>query len=302
MEYRYLAYGMNIASELDCPGLPAGYGEPEVRVNLGRLPPFWKTADRKQIEYVIEPDRVIFSIDGVGTFLVRNGNHVTVDPGAMSSKNEVRSTLLNSALSVVMYQQGLLVMHGSVIETPDGAMVFGGKSGAGKSTLAAMFRMRGYHILSDDVCVICHCDETPVVRPSYPELKLCRDSVAYLNYDREKVCEQTLRDSKSVFPIQDSYRDKNLNLCCFYEIATADDPCLSLKVLSGFDKFLALARNIYRPQVLENSAFLRQLSTLVAQIAEKIKVKQACRSGSTVITDELADLIERDLCPRQKAN
>lgn len=293
---------MDIASELDCPGLPTGYGEPEVHIKMGNLPPLRKTTDRKQIEYVIEPDRVIFSIDRIGTFLIRDGNRITVDPDVKSSKHEVQSVLLNSALSVVMYQQGLLVLHGSAIETPAGAMVFGGESGAGKSTLAAMLKTRGYDILSDDVCVVCHHNETPVVRPSYPELKLCRDSVAYLNSKGEDVCKQTSRDRKSVLPIPDSYRDRNLDLCCFYEIALTDTPCSSLTVLSGFDKFLALARNIYRPQVLENSAFLSQLSTLVAQTAEKIEVKQAFRPGSTVITGELADLIERDSCPCHMAN
>lgn len=302
MEHRYLAYGMNIASEVECPGLPAGYGEPEVCVKLGKIPPLWSTANRQQIEYVIEPNHVIFSLDRVGTFLIRDGKHITVEPDAMSSIHEVRSTLINSALSVALYQQGLLVMHGSVIEIPDGAVVFGGESGSGKSTLAAMFRARGYHLLSDDVCVVCHCEETPVVRPSYPELRLCRDSVAYLNYDRKEVRAHTSRDNKSVIPIQDHYRDRNLDLYCFYEIATTDHPGPSLKIPNGFDKFLALARNIYRPQVLENSAFVRQISTLVAQTAEKIKVKQAFRPDSTAITDELADLIEGDLCPCQMAS
>ena len=215
MECRYLAYGMNIASEVDCPGLPPGYGEPEIRVELGNLQPFWKTTDRREIEYVIDSDRVIFSIDRVGTFLIQNGNHITVDPDAMSSEHEVRSTLLNSALSVAMYQRGLLVMHGSVIETPHGAVVFTGKSGAGKSTLAAMLMTRGYPVLSDDVCVICCHDETPVVRSSYPELKLRQDSAAYLNLDRENICAPARAYDKSVFPIQDHYRDRRLRLVPF---------------------------------------------------------------------------------------
>ncbi|MDY7031759.1 MAG: hypothetical protein SVY10_07610 [Thermodesulfobacteriota bacterium] len=300
--YSYLVYGMNIVSEIPCPELPLGNGDPEVHIRFGRVAPFGKDAKRKALEYMIEPDRIRFSIKGAGTYAIQKGNQIVVDPDDRATADEIRFYLINSALSVAMYQKGLLVIHGSVIETPSGAVVFGGESGVGKSTLAAMFKTRRYKVLSDDVCVVSNLDQESVVWPAYPQIKLGDDSVGFLNLDMEKSPgpHQPI-DNKSVIPLEKSYRNKELTLFCFYEIGKTDQSEISLKPLKGIHKFLTIMKHIYRVQILGDTAFLKQLSVMAAQTAGNIEVKKVFRPDSTKITGELADFIEKDLEICQKA-
>lgn len=50
-------------------------------------------------------------------------------------------------MTFLLYQRGILPLHGSTIETPQGAVMFAGVSGSGKSTLAASFHAHGYAVL-----------------------------------------------------------------------------------------------------------------------------------------------------------
>jgi hypothetical protein len=77
----------------------------------------------------------------------------------------------------VLDDLGHLMIHGSAIDTPNGAVIFIGDTGLGKSTLAASFESAGIGLLSDDCMrLTVDADDTVFCIPTYRSLRLWPDS------------------------------------------------------------------------------------------------------------------------------
>lgn len=117
------------------------------------------------------------SIDGVGAYHISK-SEIVIAPKSTATDTELRLFLLGSALGLICHKRGLFPLHASSVLFEGKAIAFSGLSGSGKSTIAAALAMRGYPLLSDDVCVIdTHAPSGPVVRPAFPRLKLWQDSL-----------------------------------------------------------------------------------------------------------------------------
>jgi hypothetical protein len=90
----------------------------------------------------------------VATYYARQGVEIVIDPVAGASELDVRSYLMGSLFAVICHQRGLLPLHASAIETPQGAVAFLGASGAGKSSLVAFLARRGHRVVADDICIV----------------------------------------------------------------------------------------------------------------------------------------------------
>ena len=155
----YIAYGLEIESVFTLPELRPGQsdGEPDIVIESASLTPVDTEADadgERQVD--VGPDRCRISYDGVGTFLVENGDRILVDPLSpeIPSTKVFRRLLEGQILGVCCHQRDLLVLHGSAVQIDGGAVVFLGPTGAGKSTTAAAFYGEGYPLLDDDIVVI----------------------------------------------------------------------------------------------------------------------------------------------------
>ena len=182
--FLYRAYEINFASEIEFPGMATTDDDPalpRVTIRRGEVPEFLDGRQDDNSYYQVEPHRILLRIDGVARYLISKGRDITVAPAPEAHPDTVRLFLLGSSMGALLYQRGLLPLHGSAIETPRGAMVFVGPQGIGKSTLAAHFQRRGYRILSDDVCVLARDGSDGLrVLPAFPKLRLCPDALERL--------------------------------------------------------------------------------------------------------------------------
>jgi hypothetical protein len=292
----YQAYGMNICSEIACPELMRSEDTVDVRVVVDKIEPFCNPADRFWLEYKIEEDAIWISLDGLATFLICSGKKIVVDLVDSGAEDIVRYYLLHSAFCALMFQLGLLVLHGSVIETPAGAVVFSGASGVGKSTLAAIFKHRGYRILSDDVCVICDRDGFVKVKPSFPQLKLKADMAAHLQYDTKKAQAIKADQNKFGLPLNNGFRRTDLVLFRIYELMIAKTNEFELQTVVGMPKLLTIIRNLYRVQILQDPGFMAMLSQCGAGIVNSVGIKRAYRPAAQGFgpVDRFADFLEKD--------
>lgn len=296
MGYHYKAYGINLDSEVILPELAIADGRPDARVVIDRIPAFWNPADRSLLEYRIEEDTILFSLKGKASFSIQGGKIVVIDPEDSASDDVVRYYLLHSGMCCLMYQLGMLVLHGSVIETPAGAVVFSGPSGIGKSTLAGVFNKRGYRILSDDVCAVSQQCGFPAVRPSFAQIKLGADAVTWLNYPVEDAQALDPDGRKVCLAVQQGFRNRELRLFRLYEIRIAEQREFRLKTVARVDKLLTIMRNLYRLQVLNDSRFLAALSASAAQVAKVTEIKQVLRpvTNGWASIEAFADFLEKD--------
>lgn len=90
---------------------------------------------------------------------------------------EVTAILLGAVLGSALRLRGTPCLHSSAIAVGNKAIALIGAKGAGKSTTAAAFAKRGYPILADDVAVLTEKDNSFLVHPGYPRLRLWPNAV-----------------------------------------------------------------------------------------------------------------------------
>ena len=185
----YSAYGVTIRSEFDLPELST-----VERWNTGgdvvfrrdEVEPVPETVDGtggRRIQAT--PGRCRLSYDSYGDFLVERGESVLFDPysAAVLNTKILRRLLENEMLGVILHQRGRLVLHASAVSIEGNAVVFLGPRGVGKSTTAAAFHELGHSILEDDIVSVRFENETPIVDPGVPEMRLVPDAVEALGID-----------------------------------------------------------------------------------------------------------------------
>jgi len=185
--FSYVAYGLNIESEVHLPELSAGRStRPDVIVRRDRIDTFEPNITHRNHRACF--DDIQFSYDGVGRFRVRRGREIVVaaEPGADSTF--LRVCLLGPALAALLHQRGLLVLHGSALKMNGQGIAFLGGKGWGKSTLAAYMHSRGHTFLADDLVALgARLGEPVQLTPGFPHLKLWPNSAIYLQLDLNKM-------------------------------------------------------------------------------------------------------------------
>ncbi|MBU1419335.1 MAG: hypothetical protein KKD01_15045 [Proteobacteria bacterium] len=126
--------------------------------------------------------KIVLSAPGVAQFTIRTGKEVFVQPDLNSNSLMIPLYLTGSVLSLLLFQRGLLVLHGSVISINGHGVVFLGHSGAGKSSMAAScLQMAGNLLVADDAAVIRFAKDTVMALPGFPRLKVDNKTVLALN-------------------------------------------------------------------------------------------------------------------------
>jgi hypothetical protein len=118
--------------------------------------------------------------DGTEFVLDRAGKEVWASWPDRATLADTATYLLGPVLGFVLRLRGVTCLHASAVALGHRAVTFLGPAGAGKSTTAAVFALRGYPILSDDVAPLVEDGSTILVQPGYSHLRLWPDSVGCL--------------------------------------------------------------------------------------------------------------------------
>jgi hypothetical protein len=170
-----IAYGLVVQSDhLLLPSVP-GPRVADVVVRRGTLDPIQASP--------IQGNQVLLELPLDLKLRIRDGCEVVVDAPPHFDPTVLRAYILGTAMAFILRQRGLLVLHASCVARGDMAIAFLGSSGWGKSTLASAFHQQGYRLITDDVMAL-HLDTaTPMVVPSFPEVKLLPDAMAAVGTD-----------------------------------------------------------------------------------------------------------------------
>ena len=245
----YWVFGLRVRSRLELPELiPATADfQPDLFVDEGPV------TQRPDVNQGLVPagDALLLVIPDVARFLVRNGNHITVDPVPLAPARNVRLFLLGSAMGALLHQRGLLPLHANAIEIGGQAVAFMGPSGEGKSTLAAWFHDKGHQVIADDVCVVsADGSDGPTVRPGLPRLRLWREALEASGRNAGDYPASYVDDGnydKFDVPLaRQSEPEKAWPLACVYLLDRAETFAISR--LEGVSAAEALIANTYRGQ------------------------------------------------------
>ncbi len=194
--YFYRAYGLILQAALPLPELAVleedTAGRPErvdVVIRFGRVassPAVASPENGRELSLV--PEGIYLHWPDVGSFLVRDGREIIVDPRPGVEEQVLRLFILGTTLAMLLHQRGeVTVLHASAVAIAGRGAAFVGVKGAGKSTMAAALQARGHSLVADDIVAIVTTSGGPLVLPGFPYLKLWPDSVASLGYTPEEL-------------------------------------------------------------------------------------------------------------------
>ncbi len=232
---RYEAFGLQIDSEIKFSELFTSRSFP-LRQGFGGQVSVGRPDVKIQQSVITSPT---FEIPGVGRFQIPDDSHIFFDGTHL---DPIRPFLLGTAMGILLQKRGYLVLHGNAIAHDNQCVVFMGPSGAGKSTLTGCFMRAGYHVLTDDVCAI-RFNPGPEVIPSYPQIKLWKDSAELLGYDIAQLKPLFERENKFAIPLGEQFCSTPKPIKKIYLLGESP--------LNRFQKLASLIQNTYRLQFLE---------------------------------------------------
>lgn len=259
MTFHYEIHGLHLASEVALPELrlrPCGPGtaEPDIRIEVGRVPVEVAAPMTTTEGYQVGPDEVLMVVPEVGRYMARQGRVLIVEENAAADQAAVRLYLLGSGLAALLHQRGFVPLHASAIVHDGRCFAFVGDSGAGKSTLAAMLARRGYRLLSDDVLALRLGGSGAVLaQPGAPLVKLWPESLPYSAFAEMQAPFECRDFHKHRIGAPESFTETAVPLAKIYLLhwllpASAEP---EIEVIPGFDALVALRRNVYRPTLLD---------------------------------------------------
>ncbi|WP_424016469.1 hypothetical protein ACOZ4N_11230 [Halorientalis pallida] len=295
--HHYEAYGLTIESVFQLPELATPAQDvtaPDVVIREGDLTPVKPAGDQPGRERRIDagPSSCRISYADLGTFRIEDGERVLVDVDAGTVPETVafRRVLEGQILGVLLHLRGTLLLHASAVATDDGAVVFLGDVGAGKSTTATAFEAAGHRLLDDDIVPIRFREETPVVAPGIPQLKLSPEVADTLDVD---VAGEPRDDGKLYVRVDSATgRDWVPLRCCF---VLTKGPELSVRPVPPRDRFVVLVDNTYTASLLDETEAMPEHFRRCARLIETTPLRELRRPQRLTALPDLVETVVEDV-------
>jgi hypothetical protein len=298
---KYTAFGLDITSEIPFPELQPQVGDevdrPQVLIRYGTAVISLDDPRASGVLYQVKPGEFLLNVDRIARYFVSHGRQIIVDPVAGSQLDEVRLFLLGSPMGSLLYQRGYMLLKGSAVYTPNGAIVFAGESGLYESALAAAFYKKGYEVLAGEICAAIMEGHGPiVVYPALPKITLWAEAVTALDIDRSSLqCVRTGIE-RYVLDIQGCFARRSSPLWVIYILDTyGDKKDRGFNLLRGKDAIEALLKCSYRPGLIDGMGLTSTHFTLVVQAARQATIKRLVPPAMRFHPEEYVDLVEKDL-------
>lgn len=229
-----------------------------------------------------------FNVPNIARFLVKDGNSVIVEPYPKADFQSVKLYLLGSAIGAIIHQRHQLILHGNAIKVGDESLIFCGPSGIGKSTLAAGFYQHGFSILADDLAVI---DSQNRALPSYPQIKLWKDSADHMQINTNDLKQIHLQGSKFEYPIESGYYNAPLKVDTVFILHKHSANHFEICEVTGLQKVIPLQQQTYRKSFVKGLGLNQQHLQNCANLARSARVIRILRPERTFQLQALIDLV-----------
>ena len=286
----YLSYGLRIGSELALPDLLPAEGAVDVTIRFGRVDIYQTPSPVNGLHWAGE-DEACLSFERIGSFLVRQGREIVVDPAPGEDERWVRNAVMGPVMATLLYQRGWLTLHASSTAVGGRAVAFMADRGWGKSTMAAAMVTRRYGLVADDVTAIKTDGNGPVVTPGYPLLKLWPEAAASVNEDPATLPEIAPGAYKRNLPARRRFSSAPLPLGCIYVLDQGR--ALEIEPLRPQEAFTELIRNTYGRKLLQA---VRPASHLqqCADVVNSVPIRRLRRPYSLEALSDVVQLVEED--------
>ena len=280
----YHLYGLAVASDFDCPELTEITPEQaaarnfetvhvtraQTRLDLpeGRQYASWMWATR---------DAALYQVDDIARYRVDRSDRITVEmlPGAVES--DMRVYLFGIVFATLVHMRGLIPLHISAIQTPEGVVAFTGPSGAGKSTRVAELHFKhGWPIICDDVAVLHPSDARPLLHAGMNRIKLWKDAVERFGVDPSRLTRDLTRADKFHLHAPEMFVSEPAALDKLVEIGSEAEA-----TGTGAAIFTLCMNTIYRPELAALFSDREKIFTAVTRAALYTDTERVMKPGNT---------------------
>jgi len=187
----------------------------------------------------------------------------------------------------------MLVLHGSVVQTEYGAVIFAGDCGAGKSTLLGAFLKRGYAMLADDKAgIVLDKDGKAQVLPGFPRVRLTKRAVKKLEFPvRENEFNEELE--KYIIPIE-KFCAEPLPVKAVYSLNVHNKTDIILEPLQRLEQFETLNYYTYRRRFSHEASQRQAHFQILNALSKQTRVVRVSRPEHPVLIDELVERVAED--------
>ena len=314
--FLYHAFGLEIASEIELPGMTDGSGDPDVKFTLGKVDHTMVTgAEVEGPNYRVKDNDVYLWWDDIGKVRISKGELVTVEPASdLESADELNMIpfILGPVMALMLHQRGFLVLHGSAVNIKLGkssggidsagdemtsAVAFLGHRGNGKSTTAIHLYVAGYPLVADDILAIKFSqDGKPVVYPGYPHVRLS-DEAYHQVKDRTDILTPIRTLAGKVFcDASHEFSPEPVNLERIYvieKIPEEEGGSTGISVLKSQENLIDLIRHSVANRIFQHTSQKENLINC-SQLVNNIKVKRLEVVHSFENISDLIQAVEGD--------
>lgn len=242
--YCYAAYDLRIHSRVPLPELiAAAGGTPDVTIRYAEIE---RPPDQEgENTFLYAPGEALLCWKNVGTFLVRGGGEIYVQPAPEVDEETLRLFLLGAVMAALLHQRGLLVLHASAVCVDGGVVAFVGEKGWGKSTAAAALHARGHSLVTDDLLAVeVDPSGTSLVLPGFPQLKLFPSAAAAtLGDDPQQLAPVNSGTEKRLRPVGAAFTSRRLPLRAVYILGREGE--LGVEPLPPREAVIQLVRHTF---------------------------------------------------------
>lgn len=299
--FQYQAFKLNFITPFQCPQLlemnEADEDLPKVTVSYGAVPENLENPLNSAPVYEATNTEFLMRVEGIGRYLIRNGDEIIIDPHPDATEVGLRLFLFGSAMGALLNQRGYYVLHASSIATEKGAVLFTGHSGAGKSTTVQAFIDHGYKKLSDDTVAL-YYDEVSqkvMVLPSFPNTKLWQKSAQMLGKETEGRARVNTGLEKFNFSTKENFINEPMVLHAIYQLLPTNE-CTELMFdePSMMEKFKLLFNNTYRRRYAEKLSCKENHFRISTATAKQARIKRLKRPEHQNTIEALVNALEKD--------
>ncbi len=301
----YQAHGLTILSDLECPELTPSHALPASHapliIRIGPISKHTTACQTRATGCEITSRRLHLWVDDVADFLALAGKTILIDPVRGSDPTEIRLYLLGSMIGAILHQRGVMVLHGSAVRTPVGAVAFVADRGVGKSTLAVAMHRAGYPMLTDDLCTVRRDPERGLwVASGLRRVKLHPETAARLGLDvGEGFRLGREREKRAFMLVTTTSEDRPpwTPLAAVYALDVGSVRRPKAIRLGVREAYRALILHTYRRQWVRPLGLQEPFFQNVAAIVGRLPVFRLVRPDAGLEMDALIRLIEKEWAP-----
>jgi hypothetical protein len=174
----YNTYGLTLHSEIPLPELLSedGTESPDAVIQFGSVGRYPIQPNSSRGCFLATSEEAFFHWPEYGTYLVKEGRTILVEPSPQADERMLRLVILGVAMGVLLHQRGILTLHASAVCIHGAVVAFVANKKGGKSTTAAALHALGHAVVADDIVAVdTTCEEASRVIPGFPQLKIWPD-------------------------------------------------------------------------------------------------------------------------------